>query len=137
MNYFKLFATPKTRVTFRWKDYDSKECYLAIYEAVRFGYNTRETILDVLPQFSINRLVLALDKLIASGMAEISFGHLSISDDMLILDVLVKGEPLELPIAFEKLERNSPLLNEILSYLGLKNPSGAQELLKFSIKETE
>lgn len=137
MSTTELARIPNTKLTFRWRTTNAKECYLAICEAVRSGYNTREALLAALPQFSLNRLVLALDALIASGMAHANFGCLSVSDDMLIVEALAEDHTLELPIKTEALTHNSPLLYEILSHLGLQNPSGALVLLSHRIKEVQ
>lgn len=127
----------RTKLIFSWRSRNAKEGYLAICEAVRSGYNTREALLAVLPQFSPNRLVLALETLIASEMAYVNGSYLSVSDDMLIVEKLIAGQALELPIDCEVLKSKRALLDGILSQLGLQNPSKIWGLLNIDIKEAE
>lgn len=128
---------PETRLSFRWRSSNAKECYLAICEAVRLGYDTREALLAVLPQFSVNRLVLALDALIAAGMAQVDCGCLSVSKDMQIVETLASGQMLELPIEVDAFERDRTLIQEILAHLGLENPTGAMLLLGYTIEDAK
>jgi len=97
---------------------------------VELGYNTNDAILAALPQFSVNRLVLGLDKLLAAGMAHLNMSTLSIDTDMRIVEALAAGQALELPLEAEQLQRNDPLLCKILQGIGVQNPSGALSLLR-------
>ena len=126
---------PPVRLTFSWRAMNAKECYLAICAAVRFGFDTRETLLAALPQFSVNRLIVALDTLIAAEMAYINMGRLTIDKDMLIIEALAAGHPLDLPLEMQQLKRTPPLLNAILLSLGIKNPAGSLVLLKSRVEE--
>ncbi|AZL73959.1 MULTISPECIES: hypothetical protein [Pseudomonas] len=122
--------SPQVRLSFQWQTPHSKECYVAICEAVELGYNTNDAILAALPQFSVNRLVLGLDKLLAAGMAHLNMSTLSIDTDMRIVEALAAGQALELPLEAEQLQRNDPLLCKILQGIGVQNPSGALSLLR-------
>lgn len=124
----------ETQLTFSWRSRNIKECYIAICAAVRSGYCTREEIIEVLPQFSFNRLVLALDDLIASRMAQINFDQLTLSEDMIIVEALAAGRTIDLPIAADML-KSTGAMRDILGRLGLQNISGALELLRYEIKE--
>lgn len=126
---------PPIRLTFSWRVMNAKECYLAICAAVRSGFDTRETLLAALPQFSVNRLVMALDTLIAADMAHINIGRVVIDNDMLLIEALAAGHPLDLPLEAQQVARNAPLLNAILLGIGIKNPAGALVLLKSRIEE--
>ncbi|MDN7894381.1 hypothetical protein QZM93_37910 [Burkholderia cepacia] len=122
-------TTPaRTRLTFRWHPGRQKECYQAIHAAVGLGYDTRDALLAVLPQFSVNRLVLALDALIAADAAVISSGRLILVPDLRLLEVLVQS-PLVLPL--EQAECTEPVVRDILRRLGVANPVGAMSLLRF------
>lgn len=129
--------TARVNLRFPWRSAHSKECYIAICEAVRMGYNTREVLLTVLPQLSVNRLVQALDHLLAANMAHVNMGTLTINNDMRLVEALAAGPALELPLNSEGLVRNDPQLSEILMALGVQNPSGALTLLKPRIEENK
>lgn len=101
------------------------------------GYNTREALLAVLPQLSVNRLVQALDHLLAANMAHVNMGTLTINNDMRIVEALAAGPALDLPLDSDRLVRNDPLLSDILMALGVQNPSGALALLKPKIEENK
>lgn len=122
-------TTPaQTRLSFRWQPWRQKECYQAIHAAVGLGYDTRDALLAVLPQFSVNRLVLALDALIAADAAVISAGRLILIPDLHLLDALVRS-PLVLPL--EPAECTESVVRDILRRLGIANPAGAMGLLRF------
>ncbi|WP_122439463.1 hypothetical protein [Pseudomonas viridiflava] len=123
------------RLKFGWRSPHAKECYAAICEAVRMGYDTKDALLHVLPQFSLNRLVMALDSLLAAEVAQVNMNTLTINPDMLILETLAAGQAMDLPLAPELLVRNDPLLAEILAAIGVQNPGGALTLLKPKIEE--
>lgn len=124
-----------SKLSFHWRSPHSKESYVSICEAVRLGYNTNESLIKALPQFSINRLVLGLDRLIAAGMAHINLGVLTVDTDMQIVEALAAGQILELPLATEQLERNASLIHEILAGIDVRNPAGAMVLLKPKVEE--
>jgi hypothetical protein len=77
----------------------------------------------------------ALDTLIAADMAHINMDRLTIDNDMLIIEALVAGHPLDLPLEMQQLKRNAPLLNALLLGIGIKNPAGALVLLKSRLEE--
>lgn len=129
--------TARVKLKFLWRSPHSKECYIALCDAVRLGYNTKEVLLAVLPQFSVNRLVMGLDNLLAASMAHVNMGTLSIDPDMQILEALTAGQVLGLPLDSEQLVRNDPLLIKILMTIGVQNPAGALTLLKPKIEEVE
>lgn len=129
------FKNAQARLKFSWRSPHAKECYVAICEAVRMGYGTKDALLQVLPQFSINRLVMALDSLLAAEVAQVNMNTLTINPDMLILETLAAGQALDLPLAPDLLVRNNPLLAEILAAIGVRNPGGALTLLKPTIEE--
>lgn len=68
-------------------------------------------------------------------MAYINMGRLTIDNDMLIIEALAAGHPLDLPLEMQQLMRNPPLLNAILLSLGIKNPAGSLVLLKSRVEE--
>lgn len=118
------------KLSFQWGAWQFRECFIAISEAVRLGYATNDELINALPQFTVNRLVLGLDKLLAAEMSHINMGTLSIDDDIRIVEALTAGQVLELPLNIEQLERNDPLMRKILMGIGVRNPSGALALLK-------
>lgn len=117
-----------TRVHFRWRAPQRLECVQAIRTAVALGYNTRAALLAGLPQFSVTRLVLALDHLIAGGVAEIVADRLVLSADLALFDGLV-GHPLDLPVTPDQC--SATLIQDILARLGIANPAAALTLLRF------
>jgi hypothetical protein len=127
--------TARVKLKFQWRKAHSKECYVAICDAVRLGYDTNEALSAALPQFSINRLVLALDHLLAAHMAHLNMNTLTVDNDMLIVETLAAGQVLELPLEAEQLVRNDPLLSEILLGIGVQNPAGVLALLKPKVEE--
>lgn len=129
--------TARVKLKFLWRSPHSKECYIALCEAVRLGYKTKETLLAVLPQFSVNRLVMGLDNLLAANMAHVNMGTLTIDPDMRIVETLAAGQALGLPLDSEQLVRNDPLLIKILMAIGVQNPAGALTLLKLKIEEVK
>lgn len=129
--------TARVKLKFNWRSPHSKECYIALCEAVRLGYNTKDALLAVLPQFSVNRLVMGLDNLLSASMAHVNMGTLTIDPDMRIVETLVAGHALNLPLDSEQLVSNDPLLIKILMAIGVQNPSGALTLLKPKIEEVK
>jgi hypothetical protein len=125
------------KLKFLWRSPHSKECYIALCDAVRLGYNTKEALLAVLPQFSVNRLVMGLENLISASMAHVNIGTLSIDPDMQIVEALVAGRALSLPLDAEEFVRNDPLLIKILMTIGVQNAAGALTLLKPKIEEVK
>jgi len=118
------------KLSVQWGAWQFRECFIAISEAVRLGYATNDELINALPQFTVNRLVLGLDKLLAAEMSHINMGTLSIDDDIRIVEALAAGQVLELPLNIEQLERNDPLMRKILMGIGVRNPAGALALLK-------
>lgn len=135
MNIAQLPLAGKTRLTFRWRSIRNREGYVAICQAVRAGYDTRDVLLAALPQFSHNRLLSALDSLLGAGMAWIERGSLVVSEDMHIIETLADGKPLGLPIAAGILKPDIALQRELLSHLGLRDPDGALSLLSPKFEE--
>ena len=123
-------STTRVKLSFQWGAWQFRECFIAISEAVRLGYTTNDELISVLPQFTVNRLVLGLDKLLAAEMAHLNMDTLSIDDDMRIVEALAAGQVLELPLSMVQLERNDPLMSKILMGIGVRNPAGALSLLK-------
>lgn len=126
-------TTTTTRLTFRWRA-GSEPCH-AIGAAVRHGYDTREALLGALPQFSLSRLTLGMERLLAAGMAEIHFGRLTVSGDLRIVEVLAQGQPLDLPLDVASLDRITVLA--VLARLGVRHPAGALDLLAYHHEEQE
>lgn len=123
-------------LNFRWRQGRLTEYYAAICMAVRAGHRTREALMTVLPQFSQQRLVLALESLMAAGMVWIELNMLVVSEDLPIIETLVEGEALSLPIAVADLKGNLSLLHEILRRIGVHDPAGTISLLAYDIKGT-
>lgn len=88
-------STIRVKLSFQWGAWQFRECFIAISEAVRQGYTTNDELINVLPQFTVNRLVLGLDKLLAAEMAHLNMDTLSINDDMRIVEALAAGQVLE------------------------------------------
>lgn len=124
-----------TTLKFRWRNGRQKDYYFAICAAVKAGYRSRQALLAALPQFSSQRLVLALEALIAAKMAWIEVNTLVISEDMAIVQALASAEALNLPLDSSSIKNNPALLHEILAHMGLHNPADALALLSYDIKE--
>ncbi|CAG9269766.1 hypothetical protein [Paraburkholderia caribensis] len=123
----------RTRLTFSWHPARHKECYQAIHAAVRLGYNTRDAIVAALPQFSVNRLMLALESLIAAEAATVRDCQVTLAQDMQLLETIVQS-PLFLPL--KRTECTVPVVVDILRRLGVTNPAGAMGLLRFDAQST-
>jgi hypothetical protein len=121
-----------TEITFHWRKKNLKDAVLAISYAVAWGYNTQEKMLLALPQFSKNRLLLALDLLFSSGMASANLGVLTVSEDIHLIEQIVESK-FELPI--QEADLTPPVRRKIALGLGLKNPAGIDVLLYTKTKE--
>ena len=121
-------GAPMTRVHFRWRTPQRLECIRAIRTAVALGYDTRAALLAGLPQFSVDRLVLALEHLIAGGAAEVVAERLALSADLALFDGLV-DTPLDLPVA--PAQCSAKLIQEVLGRVGIADPVSALTLLRF------
>jgi len=62
---------PQIELQFYWRRQDIKEAIYAVTKAVAAGYDTKDKLLAVLPQFSTYRIALAIDALITADMAKI------------------------------------------------------------------
>lgn len=121
-----------TEITFHWRDKNLKDAVLAIYYAVARGYSTQDKLLMALPQFSKNRLLLALDLLFSSGMASANLGVLTVSEDIRLIEQIV-DEKFELPI--QVVELTPSVKRKVALGLGLKNAAGIDVLLFTKTKE--
>ncbi len=121
-----------TELTFHWRDKNLKDAVLAIYYAIASGYNTQETLQMALPQFSKNRLLLALDLLFTSGMASANLGVLTVSEDIRLIEQIVETK-FVLPIQVDDL--TTPVKRKVALGLGLKNAAGIDVLLFTKTKE--
>lgn len=121
-----------TELTFHWRNKNLKDAVLAIYYTVAWGYNTRDKLLMALPQFSKNRLLLALDLLFSSGMASANLGVLTVSEDIRLIEQIV-GMKFDLP--FSEGELTPPVKRKVALGLGLKNAAGIDVLLFTKTKE--
>lgn len=119
-------------ITLHWRKRHLKESILAICYAVRLGYATRDQLLRALPQFSRSRILLSLDVLLSSNMADINMGTLSINADMSIVEEII-GNPVALPIATVDRKAVPQLIRSMFIQLGLSNPAGAETLLRATI----
>lgn len=119
----------KSHITYRWRrsKENLKEPILAIYYAVKHGYNTRDDLIAALPQFSRSRLLLALDALLSANLAEINLDILSVSEDVAIIQKIV-NDPIDLDIAAE--EVTPAIIRQISMAIGLSNPAGVEALLR-------
>jgi hypothetical protein len=122
-------TSAQTRLSFSWHPARHKECYQAIHAAVRLGHNTRDALVAALPQFSVNRLLLALDALIAAEAAAIHDGRLTVAQDLQRMEALVQSSPLMLPL--KRTDCTAAVVADILRRLGVTNPAGAMGLLRF------
>jgi hypothetical protein len=80
---------------------------------------------------------MGLDNLLSASMAHVNMGTLTIDPDMRIVETLVAGQALNLPLDSEQLVSNDPLLIKILMAIGVQNPAGALTLLKPKIEEVK
>ncbi|RMX02050.1 hypothetical protein EBQ25_02130 [Allofranklinella schreckenbergeri] len=124
---------PKIELQFYWRRQDIKEAIYAVTKAVAAGYNTKDKLLAVLPQFSTYRIALAIDVLITADMAKNNLGSLTIHSDMDIVFELLKGKFL-LPLKLE--DAKMPAMRRVLlNKLGCKNPAGVETLLNINAVE--
>lgn len=124
---------PQIELQFYWRHQDIKEAIYAVTKAVTAGYDTKDKLLAVLPQFSTYRIALAIDALITADMAKNNLGSLTIHPDMDIVFELLKGKyvlPLNLKDA-----KTSAMRRVLLNKLGCKNPAGVEMLLNINAAE--
>lgn len=118
----------QTELKFYWKRKEIKEAIFAVTKAVAAGYNTRDTLLAALPQFSKYRIALAIDALITADMAANNLGVLTIHPDMDIVFELVK-RPFVLPLTVADANARG-VRRMLINRLGCNNPAGVDMLLK-------
>lgn len=123
----------KTEITFHWRKHNLKESILAVCYAVRLGYTSSDKLLSALPQFSKSRILLSLDALFSSNMAEVNMGVLSISLDMAIVEEII-DRPIVLPISLDENVAMPKLVRNLIIDLGINNPTGVEVLLKAKVK---
>ena len=124
---------PQIEVHFFWRRRELKEVIYAVTKAVFAGYNTKNKLITVLPQFSTYRIALAIDALITADMATINLDSLTIHPDMDIIFEIVKDK-FTLPLDLDNAK--DPIIQRILiNKLGCKNSAGVQSLLNINLKE--
>lgn len=124
---------PQIELQFYWRRQDIKEAIYAVTKAVAAGYDTKDKLLAVLPQFSTYRIALAIDALITADMAKNNLGSLTIHPDMDIVFELLKGK-FVLPLNLK--DAKAPAIRRVLlNKLGCKNPAGVETLLNISAAE--
>lgn len=130
-------------VTFSWKfSYrDIGATIIAVSRAITAGHNTRDTLLNALPQFSESRIALALDALFTAEMLENNLGILAIHQDMNIVFELLKGKYI-LPLMYSEITQSKDnqkpkpeIVRWIIYKFGCKNPSGVDLLLQIRIQD--
>ena len=124
---------PQIELNFYWKRQDIKEAIYAVTKAVTAGYNTRDKLLAALPQFSTNKIALAIDALITADMAENNIGFLSIHPDMDIVFQLLKNK-FVLPLSLED-AKSQRVRRVLINKLGSRNPAGVELLLNTQVAE--
>ncbi|MBW0295962.1 hypothetical protein B4P00_06905 [Shewanella xiamenensis] len=124
---------PQIELQFYWRRQDIREAIYAVTKAVAAGYDTKDKLLAVLPQFSTYRIALAIDALITADMAKNNLGTLTIHPDMDIVFELLKGKFL-LPLSLAAAK--APAMRRVLlNKLGCKNPAGVETLLHINVAE--
>ncbi|RRD91761.1 hypothetical protein EII21_01020 [Conchiformibius steedae] len=133
------------KVTFSWRKLyrDIGTVIIAVSRAIASGHNTKDTLLNALPQFSENRIALALGALFTSDMLENHLGTLTVHRDMNIVFELLKGEYI-LPMLYSDIiqseddRRLKPEIGRCMIYkFGCKNPSGVELLIQISIQDNK
>ncbi len=110
-------------LSFRWKKKLGRPESIAILYAVKYKHQDCQSVLRVLPQFSLSRLEAALTDLLASKLIDIQLGKLVLSDDTVRLDQLTQSPPLVIPALSDTLSIEEYRL--ILSKLGITNTAVA------------
>ena len=117
----------KVELQFYWRYIAIEEAVFAVTKAVMSGYNTKDKLLSVLPQFSLHRIALAIDLLITADMLENNLGELTIHTDMNIIFELLNNK-FELPLSMDEMQIPG-IRRLLLNKLGCKNPAGVEMLL--------
>ncbi|WP_408901149.1 hypothetical protein [Photobacterium piscicola] len=110
-------------IEIRWKrEINSAEC-LAIMYAVNHGYNTREELIRVLPQFSQNRIQSALAILFAYQLVTQQMELLILSLDAILIDHITMAPNMVLPLDVGIELGNLPISFQldVLQKLGIEN----------------
>ncbi|MDA3500085.1 hypothetical protein MKL32_00355 [Acinetobacter sp. AOR34_HL] len=123
----------KVALQFYWRHFAIKEAIVAVAKAVMSGYNTKDTLLSALPQFSLHRIALAIDLLITADMLENNLGVLTIHTDMNIIFELLNNK-FELPLTMDDIQAPG-IRRLLLNKLGCKNPAGVEMLLNIKYVE--
>lgn len=123
----------KVELQLYWRHFAIEEAVFAVTKAVMSGYNTKDKLLSVLPQFSLHRIALAIDLLITADMLENNLGELAIHTDMNIIFELLNNK-FELPLSIDEMQ--IPRIRRLLlNKLGCKNPAGVEMLLNTKFVE--
>ena len=117
----------KVELQFYWRYIAIEDAVFAVTKAVISGYNTKDKLLSVLPQFSLHRIALAIDLLITADMLENNLGELTIHTDMNIIFELLNNK-FELPLSMDEMQIPG-IRRLLLNKLGCKNPAGVEMLL--------
>ena len=117
----------KVELQLYWRHFAIEEAVFAVTKAVMSGYNTKDKLLSVLPQFSLHRIALAIDLLITADMLENNLGELTIHTDMNIIFELLNNK-FELPLSMDEMQIPG-IRRLLLNKLGCKNPAGVEMLL--------
>ena len=123
----------KVELQFYWRYFAIEEAVFAVTKAVMSGYNTKDKLLSVLPQFSLHRIALAIDLLITADMLENNLGELTIHTDMNIIFELLNNK-FELPLSINEIQTPG-IRRLLLNKLGCKNPAGVEMLLNTKFVE--
>ena len=123
----------KVELQFYWRCFAIEEAVFAVTKAVMSGYNTKDKLLSVLPQFSLHRIALAIDLLITADMLENNLGELTIHTDMNIIFELLNNK-FELPLSIHEIQTPG-IRRLLLNKLGCKNPAGVEMLLNTKFVE--
>ena len=120
----------KTAIQIRWRrEVYSAEC-LAIIYALDSTFNTREELLHVLPQFSKNRLEVALESLFIYQLVSQQVDQLILSPDARRIDELTMQPDLILPVSTGDVTLSFML--KLLGKLGFENPGIALGAIYFN-----
>ena len=123
----------KVELQLYWRHFAIEEAVFAVTKAVMSGYNTKDKLLSVLPQFSLHRIALAIDLLITADMLENNLGELTIHTDMNIIFELLNNK-FELPLSMDEMQIPG-IRRLLLNKLGCKNPAGVEMLLNTKFVE--
>lgn len=126
-------AIPKREVSFRWKKGLGDQEVISVIYAIYYGHETKEALIKALPMFSFKRLLIALEKLISSGLVSVSSQYLILKPEAMLLDQLTT-KSIKLPISGDVEDLTAEDYKYLFYKLGVNNIALAMKFIWVNLK---